>query len=135
MTDTLDHAASVLADAIIDDTDAGVYRANRRIFTDEDIFELEMKHIFVATRDQSSSLILPPRMCDSGIEASAESSRISLVDLAHLQREDDRRQAVLDRGGAGEIEGECAVVVRRDHGPGGQILMIRVVDLYAANRD
>ena len=46
MTDTLDHAASVLADAIIDDTDAGVYRANRRIFTDPDIFELEMKYIF-----------------------------------------------------------------------------------------
>ena len=46
MTDTLDHAASVLADAVIEDDDAGVYRANRRIFTDEDIFELEMKHIF-----------------------------------------------------------------------------------------
>ena len=46
MTETLDHAASVLADAVIEDEDAGVYRANRRIFTDEDIFELEMKHIF-----------------------------------------------------------------------------------------
>ena len=46
MTETLDHAASVLADAVIDDEAAGVYRANRRIFTDEDIFELEMKHIF-----------------------------------------------------------------------------------------
>ena len=46
MTDTLDHAASVLADAVVDDADAGVYRANRRIFTDEEIFELEMKHIF-----------------------------------------------------------------------------------------
>ncbi len=46
MTDILDHAASVLADAVIEDGDAGVYRANRRIFTDEDIFELEMKHIF-----------------------------------------------------------------------------------------
>ena len=46
MTDILDHAASVLADAVVEDGDAGVYRANRRIFTDEDIFELEMKHIF-----------------------------------------------------------------------------------------
>ena len=46
MTDTLDHAALVLADAVVDDRDTGVYRANRRIFTDEDIFELEMKHIF-----------------------------------------------------------------------------------------
>ena len=36
----------VLADAVIDDPEAGVYRANRRIFTDEEIFELEMKHIF-----------------------------------------------------------------------------------------
>ena len=41
-----DHLASVLADAVIDDRAAGIYRANRRIFTDEDIFELEMKHIF-----------------------------------------------------------------------------------------
>ena len=24
----------------------GIYRANRRIFTDEEVFELEMKHIF-----------------------------------------------------------------------------------------
>ena len=46
MTDILDHAASVLADAVVEDGDTGVYRANRRIFTDEDIFELEMKHIF-----------------------------------------------------------------------------------------
>ena len=46
MTETLDHAASVLSHAVIEDESAGVYRANRRIFTDEDIFELEMKHIF-----------------------------------------------------------------------------------------
>ena len=30
----------------VDDAEAGIYRANRRIFTDEEIFELEMKHIF-----------------------------------------------------------------------------------------
>jgi Phenylpropionate dioxygenase and related ring-hydroxylating dioxygenases, large terminal subunit len=36
----------VLTDAVIDDPEAGVYRANRRIFTDEEIFELEMTHVF-----------------------------------------------------------------------------------------
>ena len=47
MTDTLDNAASVLAGRRqFDDGDAGVYRANRCIFTDPEIFELEMKHIF-----------------------------------------------------------------------------------------
>lgn len=40
------HLASVLANAVVDDPDAGVYRANRQIFTDEEIFELELKHIF-----------------------------------------------------------------------------------------
>jgi benzoate/toluate 1,2-dioxygenase subunit alpha len=46
VTDILDHVRATLADAVIDDAEAGVYRANRRIFTDEEIFELEMKHIF-----------------------------------------------------------------------------------------
>src|SRR4029077_21010190 len=41
-TDNLDNAASFLTDAVVEDGDAGVYRATRRIFTDEDIFELEM---------------------------------------------------------------------------------------------
>src|SRR4028119_2259454 len=36
----------VLSDAVIDDPEAGIFRANRRIFTDEEIFELEMTHIF-----------------------------------------------------------------------------------------
>ena len=45
-TESRDHLASVLADAVIDDREAGIYRANRRIFTDEEVFELEMKHIF-----------------------------------------------------------------------------------------
>lgn len=45
VTDTLDHVRAALADAVVDDAEAGVYRANRRIFTDEEIFELEMKHI------------------------------------------------------------------------------------------
>lgn len=34
MTDTLDHLETVLADAVIDDKDAGIYRVNRRIFAD-----------------------------------------------------------------------------------------------------
>jgi benzoate/toluate 1,2-dioxygenase subunit alpha len=46
MTEILDHVQAALADAVIDDAEAGVYRANRRIFTDEEIFELEMKHLF-----------------------------------------------------------------------------------------
>ena len=41
------HLAAALArNAVIDDAEAGIYRANRRIFTDEEIFELEMTHIF-----------------------------------------------------------------------------------------
>ena len=46
MTETLDHIKSVLANAVEEDVDAGICRANRRIFTDQDIFDLEMKYIF-----------------------------------------------------------------------------------------
>ena len=46
MTETLDHVQSVLADAMVEDADRGTHRVNRRIFTDEETFELEMKHIF-----------------------------------------------------------------------------------------
>jgi benzoate/toluate 1,2-dioxygenase alpha subunit len=46
VTCSLTRVASVLADAVVDDPDAGLFRVNRRIFTDADIFELEMKHIF-----------------------------------------------------------------------------------------
>jgi benzoate/toluate 1,2-dioxygenase alpha subunit len=46
VTEILDNVQATLADAVIDDAAAGVFRANRRIFTDEEIFELEMKHIF-----------------------------------------------------------------------------------------
>ena len=46
ITEHLTHVASVLANAVVDDPEAGVYRTNRRIFIDEEIFELEMKHIF-----------------------------------------------------------------------------------------
>ncbi|NUR14977.1 MAG: benzoate 1,2-dioxygenase large subunit [Dermatophilaceae bacterium] len=46
MTETLDRVGAMLAEAVVEEPDTGVYRANRRIFTDEELFELEMKHIF-----------------------------------------------------------------------------------------
>ncbi len=46
VTDNLNHVATVLANAVIDDRQAGIYHTNRRIFTDQEIFELEMKYIF-----------------------------------------------------------------------------------------
>lgn len=46
MTENLIHAREVLADAVIDDRENGVIRAKREIFTDQEIFELEMKHLF-----------------------------------------------------------------------------------------
>ena len=46
MTENLTHVREVLADAVIDDRENGVIRAKREIFTDQEIFELEMKHIF-----------------------------------------------------------------------------------------
>ena len=47
MTQTQHRSArSTLTDAVVDDPERGIYRAKRQIFTDEEIFELEMKHIF-----------------------------------------------------------------------------------------
>ena len=46
LTESLGHIENVLSDAVVEDREAGIYRANRRIFTDEEVFELEMKHIF-----------------------------------------------------------------------------------------
>lgn len=46
MTETLDHVRSKLDDALVEDPANGVFRANRSIFTDEELFELEMKYIF-----------------------------------------------------------------------------------------
>ncbi|HEU0192492.1 MAG TPA: Rieske 2Fe-2S domain-containing protein [Mycobacterium sp.] len=45
-TTKLDRLASVLDDAVIEDREAGIYRVNRRIFTDPEIFDLEMRYIF-----------------------------------------------------------------------------------------
>ncbi|NMR31739.1 benzoate 1,2-dioxygenase large subunit, partial [Arthrobacter sp. SF27] len=46
MTETLDSIRTHLEDALIEDHENGIHRAKRSIFTDEEIFELEMKHIF-----------------------------------------------------------------------------------------
>ena len=46
MTETLSHIRDILSNAVEDAPEKGVIRANRRVFTDEEIFELEMKHIF-----------------------------------------------------------------------------------------
>jgi benzoate/toluate 1,2-dioxygenase alpha subunit len=46
MTTTLHEVRSRLAGAVDEDHDRGIYRARRDIFTDPDLFELEMKYIF-----------------------------------------------------------------------------------------
>ncbi|MCT1602592.1 hypothetical protein M3E18_08960 [Kocuria sp. p3-SID1433] len=46
MTENLSHLHDVIDDAVIDDHENGVIRAKREIFTDEEVFELEMKYIF-----------------------------------------------------------------------------------------
>ncbi|MGY2746841.1 Rieske 2Fe-2S domain-containing protein [Arthrobacter sp. UYCu723] len=46
MSKTLDNVHTRLEGALVEDEINGIYRVDRGIFTDEDIFELEMKHIF-----------------------------------------------------------------------------------------
>lgn len=46
MTETLDRLRSTLQDALVEDPENGVYRAKRSIFTDAELFELEMRYIF-----------------------------------------------------------------------------------------
>ncbi|GAB3297802.1 benzoate 1,2-dioxygenase large subunit [Parasphingorhabdus pacifica] len=46
MTAPSDHVRATLDVALIEDAENGVYRTNRSIFTDEELFELEMKYIF-----------------------------------------------------------------------------------------
>ncbi|GAA2352908.1 benzoate 1,2-dioxygenase large subunit [Saccharopolyspora halophila] len=46
MSETLDRIRTTLADALVEDPERGVYRANRSIFTDPDLFELEMRYLF-----------------------------------------------------------------------------------------
>ena len=42
----LDEIDAKLGDMVQDDPENGIYRARRDMFTDEDLFELEMRHIF-----------------------------------------------------------------------------------------
>lgn len=46
MTETLDYVTNFLDDALVEEEENGIYRTKRSIYTDEEIFELEMKHIF-----------------------------------------------------------------------------------------
>ncbi|GAA3301559.1 hypothetical protein [Glutamicibacter nicotianae] len=46
MTETLNEVSSLLDNALVDSPETGELRANRNIFTDKGIFELEMKHIW-----------------------------------------------------------------------------------------
>lgn len=46
MAETHSRARTILDDALVEDPEKGVYRVRRSVFTDEELFELEMKHIF-----------------------------------------------------------------------------------------
>jgi benzoate/toluate 1,2-dioxygenase alpha subunit len=46
MTQALSDVSATLDNAVVEDHENGIHRAKRKIFTDEEIFELEMKHIF-----------------------------------------------------------------------------------------
>ena len=46
MTGTSDHIRELLGHALVEDPGNGIYRARRSIFTDKELFELEMKYIF-----------------------------------------------------------------------------------------
>lgn len=46
ITDDLDRLEKILEDAVIEDKKAGRYQVNRRVFTDPEIFELEMRYLF-----------------------------------------------------------------------------------------
>src|SRR5690606_16091444 len=46
MTDTVDHVRTRLDGALVEDPSTGRYQVRRDVFTDEELFELEMKYIF-----------------------------------------------------------------------------------------
>lgn len=46
MTAPSDHVRATLDVALVEEPENGIHRVNRSIFTDEELFELEMKHIF-----------------------------------------------------------------------------------------
>lgn len=72
----LDH---LLATAVQDDKDAGIFRCRRDIFTNEDLFELEMKHIFESnwvylaheSQIQKTTIIIPPILAASPLSSPA----------------------------------------------------------------
>ncbi|MBB5159800.1 benzoate 1,2-dioxygenase large subunit [Saccharopolyspora phatthalungensis] len=46
MSEALERIRTTLADALVEDPERGIYRAKRSIFTDPELFELELTHIF-----------------------------------------------------------------------------------------
>ena len=46
MTEILDNVRQTLSGALIEDPASGRHQVRRDVFTDEELFELEMKHIF-----------------------------------------------------------------------------------------
>ena len=46
MTETVNNTRGILDNAVEEDHENGVRRIRRNVFTDEELFELEMKHIF-----------------------------------------------------------------------------------------
>jgi benzoate/toluate 1,2-dioxygenase alpha subunit len=46
MSEALERIRATLTDALVEGPERGVYRAKRSIFTDPELFELEMTHIF-----------------------------------------------------------------------------------------
>jgi benzoate/toluate 1,2-dioxygenase alpha subunit len=46
MSEAHSRARTIVEDALVEDPENGVYRVRRSIFTDEELFELEMRHIF-----------------------------------------------------------------------------------------
>lgn len=43
ITENLDRLEAILQDAVVHEQATGKYAVNRRIFTDEDLYEIEMK--------------------------------------------------------------------------------------------
>ena len=87
-----------------------------------------------ARRVQSSSVSWPERMWCSGTRASADSSRM-VISLRLISSEKiTLARSCLIGGGAGEVQREGGVV-RRHHRAAGQVEVVGVVDLDAADRD
>ncbi|MFF7468843.1 Rieske 2Fe-2S domain-containing protein [Streptomyces sp. NPDC008092] len=46
MAEDFSRARTIVDDALVEDPDSGVHRIRRSVFTDEEFFEPEMRHIF-----------------------------------------------------------------------------------------